>query len=99
MFATLAAVSGMETYVYAVQEGADLFQKGFLADEEPGFEGAPTIGSRLAEAAEAGVTFQVCEATAVYRGIKHADLVDGAVIVGGMQLIDLTVGAEGVLSF
>lgn len=99
MFATLAAVAGLDTYVYSVQEGADIFVKEGLDGEVPEFEGAPTIRSRLQEALEAGVTMQVCEATAVYRGIKQGDLIEGARVVGGMQLIDLSVGARGVLSF
>lgn len=99
MFATLAAVAGLDTYIYSVQEGADIFVKGALEGETPEFEGAPTITSRLGEALEAGVTMQVCEATAVYRGIKQEDLIEGARVVGGMQLIDLSVGARGVISF
>lgn len=99
MFATLAAVSGLDTYVYAVQEGADVFVKGALAGEVAEFEGAPTISSRLDEAIDAGVAFQVCEATAVYRGITQVDLIEGARVVGGATLIELSVGAEAVLSF
>lgn len=99
MFATIAAASGLDTYVYAVQEGVDVLVRGALDGEEPEFEGAPTISSRLAEAREAGARLQACEATAVYRGIGQDDLIEGARIVGGATLIALTLEARGVLSF
>lgn len=99
LFAALAAVSGLETYLYAVQEGVDIMVEGALDSEAAEFEGAPTIRSRLAEALEAGVRVEVCEATAAYRGITQEQLLEQARIVGGMRLIELAVGAEGVLSF
>ncbi|MCL5961721.1 MAG: DsrE family protein [Chloroflexi bacterium] len=98
MFATIAAVSDLQTVVYCVQEGADLMVKG-VVDREETKPGMPTLRQRLDEAIAAGVEFQVCEATAVGRGITREDLIEQARIVGGAVLIANTLESAGVLSF
>lgn len=99
VFATLAAASGFETVLCAVDEGAEVFVKGVLDDDLPKSDRAPTMLSRMREAAAEGVAFHVCGGTAVYRSIEQEDLVDGAYIVGGTTLVELAVEAEGMLAF
>src|SRR5512146_248816 len=84
MFAALAAYSGCDTVVYCVQDGADALVKGAIREEglPPGVS---TFERRLREAREAGVRFQLCEQTAINRGLAREDLIEGVEIAGGIH--------------
>ncbi|MDA8064931.1 MAG: DsrE family protein [Thermaerobacter sp.] len=100
MFATVArAAYDLRTVVYCVQNGADVLVKGGAEKEPPLKPGLPTMKQRLAEALEAGVELQVCEVTAINKGIREEDLIPGARITGAATLIDLSMDAVGSLSF
>ncbi len=98
MFATLAAATYLETTVYCVQDGAELMVKG-VAEREDVKPGMPTLAQRIAEARVAGVRFQVCEQTAINKGIREEDLIEGAEIVGGAVLIHHALNCDGMLCF
>lgn len=98
MFATLAAAAYLDTVVYCVQDGAGLMVKG-VAEREKVKPGIPTLVQRIAEARAAGVRFQVCEQTAVNKGIREEDLIEGAEIVGGAVLINHALNCDGMLCF
>ena len=98
MFATLAAAAHLDTVVYCVQDWAGLMVKG-VAEREEVAPGMPTLAQRIAEARAAGVRFQVCEQTAINKGIREEDLIEGAEIVGGMLLIHHALNCDGMLCF
>ena len=99
MFATLAQMSGCDTIVYCVQDGADAVVKGRIREEGLLPRGVPTFEQRLAEAVAAGVRLQLCGQVAQNQGIRQEDLVDGAEIVGGIHLITYALEFDGMLFF
>jgi predicted peroxiredoxin len=99
MFATLAQVSGCDTILYCVQEGADAVVRGRIREEGTLPPGVPTFEQRLAEAREAGVKLQLCGQVAQNQGIRKEDLVEGAEIVGGVNLITYALEFDGMLFF
>jgi predicted peroxiredoxin len=99
MFATLAQLSGCDTIVYCVQDGADVVVKGRIREEGTLQPGVPTFEQRLAEALAAGVKLQLCGQVAQNQGIRKEDLVEGAEIVGGINLISYALDFDGMLFF
>ena len=100
MFATVAKVAyDLRTVVYCIQDGADVLVKGGAEKEPPMKVGLPTMRQRLDEALEAGVELQVCDVTAINKGIHPEDLIEGATISGAASLIALTMEAVGSLTF
>jgi predicted peroxiredoxin len=99
MFATLARLSGCDTVVYCVQDGADAVVKGTIREEGTLPPGFPTFEQRLKEARDAGVRFQLCEQVASNRNLTKADLIEGAEIAGGIQLITFALEYDGMLFF
>ncbi|MFQ6000222.1 MAG: DsrE family protein [Anaerolineae bacterium] len=98
MFAALAASFYLETVIYCVQDGARVMVKGAV-DSEVVKPGRPSMRSRMREAIEAGVRFEVCSETANGMEISQADLIPEASIVGGARLIDYALLCEGMLTF
>jgi predicted peroxiredoxin len=99
MFATLAAHSGCYTVLYCVQDGADAVVKGKIKETDNLPPGAPTFEQRLREAQEAGVRFELCGQVAKNRGLTTKDLIEGAEIIGGIQLISYALEYDGMLFF
>ncbi len=99
MFATLAQYSGCDAVVYCVQDGADAVIRGMIKEEGVLPPGMPTFEQRLAEALEAGVTFQLCDQAAKNRNLKKEDLIEGAQIAGGIHLITYALEFDGMLFF
>ena len=99
MFATLAQLSGCDTIVYCVQDGADAVVKGRIREDGVLPRGVPTFEQRLAEARAAGVTLQLCGQVAQNQDIRKEDLVEGAEIVGGIHLITYALEFDGMLFF
>ncbi len=99
MFAALAQYSGCDTVVYCVQDGADAVVKGVIREEGALPPGVPTFEQRLREALEAGVRFQLCDQAARNRNIRKEDLIEGAEIAGGIQLIMYALEYDGMLFF
>ena len=99
MFATLARLSDCDTVLYCVQDGADAVIKGRIREEGTLPPGVPTFEQRLREALDAGVRLQLCGQVAQNQGIKKEDLVEGAEIVGGIQLIAYAMDYDGMLFF
>jgi len=99
MFATLAQLSGCDTILYCVQDGADAVVKGRIREEGKLPRGVPTYEQRLAEAHEAGVRLQLCGQVAQNQGVRKEDLVEGAEIIGGIQLITYALEFDGMLFF
>ena len=99
MFATLAQLSGCDTILYCVQDGADAVVKGRIREEGTLPPGVPTYEQRLAEAREAGVRLQLCGQVAENQDIRKEDLVEGAEIIGGIQLITYALEFDGMLFF
>jgi len=98
MFSSISAAMDVDTIVYCVQEGADILVRGAV-DKEEAKPGIPTIKQRLEEAIDAGVRFEICDATAKVRGIKKEELIPQARIVGAARLIDLALDSDKVISF
>jgi predicted peroxiredoxin len=99
MFATLAQLSGCDTIVYCVQDGADAIVRGRIREEGALLPGVPTFEQRLSEALAAGVKLQLCGQVAQNQGIRKEDLVEGAEIVGGIHLITYALDFDGMLFF
>ena len=99
MFATLAQLSDCDTIVYCVQDGADAVVKGRIREEGALMPGVPTFEQRLIEALAAGVKLQLCGQVAQNQGIRREDLVEGAEIVGGINLISYALDFDGMLFF
>ena len=99
MFATLAQLSDCDTIVYCVQDGADAVVKGRIREEGALMPGVPTFEQRLIEALAAGVKLQLCGQVAQNQGIRKEDLVEGAEIVGGINLISYALDFDGMLFF
>ena len=99
MFATLARMSDLDTVLYCVQDGSDALIKGKIREEGNLPDGLPTFEQRLAEAMSAGVRFELCGEVARNRNLKKEDLIDGAEIVGGINLITYALEYDGMLSF
>ena len=99
MFATFAQLSGCDTIVYCVQDGADAVVKGRIREQGSLPTGIPTFEQRLAEALAAGVRLQLCGQVAQNQGIRKEDLVEGAEIVGGIHLISYALEFDGMLFF
>jgi len=99
MFATLAQLSDCDTIVYCVQDGADAVVKGRIREEGALPPGVPTFEQRLIEALAAGVKLQLCGQVAQNQGIRKEDLVEGAEIVGGINLISYALDFDGMLFF
>lgn len=98
MFASISAAMDVETILYCIQDGADVLLKG-APEKEKVAPGKPSIKQRLQEAIDAGVKFELCEATARLKGVKQEDLIPQAQIVGAARLIDLTLDSNGVISY
>jgi len=99
MFATLAQLSDCDTTIYCVQDGADAVVKGRIREEGTLQPGVPTFEQRLAEALDAGVKLQLCGQVAQNQGIRKEELVEGAEIVGGINLISYALDFDGMLFF
>jgi len=99
MFATLAQLSDCDTIVYCVQDGADAVVKGRIREEGALSSGVPSFEQRLAEALAAGVKLQLCGQVAENQGIRKEDLVEGAEIIGGINLISYALDFDGMLFF
>ena len=99
MFSTLAQLSGCDTIIYCVQDGADAVVKGRIREEGKLPRGIPTFEQRLSEALAAGVKLQLCGQVAQNQGIRKEDLVEGAEIVGGINLISYALDFDGMLFF
>jgi predicted peroxiredoxin len=99
MFATLAQHSGCDTVIYCVQDGADAVVKGVIKEEGMLPPGIPTFEQRLAEAREAGVTFQLCGQVARNRKLTKESLIEGTEIAGGIHLIIYALEYDGMLFF
>ncbi len=98
MFASISASMDVETILYCIQDGSDVLVKG-VPEKERVEPGKPSIKQRLQDAIDAGVKFELCEATARLKGIKQEDLIPEARIVGAARLIDLTLDSDGVLCY
>lgn len=99
MFATLARLSGCETVLYCVQDGADALVRGRIREEGSLPPGVPTFEQRLAEALAAGVRLELCGQVAQNQSIMRKDLVEGAEISGGINLITYALEFDGMLFF
>jgi len=99
MFATIAQCSGCNTVVYCVQDGADAVVKGRIREEGTLPPGTPTFEQRLGEALQVGVRFQLCQQVAQNRNLRKEDLIDGAEIVSGLNLVLYALEYDGMLFF
>jgi predicted peroxiredoxin len=99
MFATIAQCSGCNTVVYCVQDGADAVVKGRIREEGTLPPGTPTFEQRLGEALQVGVRFQLCQQVAQNRNLRKEDLIEGAEIVSGLNLVLYALEYDGMLFF
>jgi predicted peroxiredoxin len=99
MFATIAQCSGCNAVIYCVQDGADAVVRGRIREEGTLPPGTPTFEQRLGEALQVGVRFQLCEQVAKNRNLKKEDLIDGAEIVSGLNLVLYALEYDGMLFF
>lgn len=99
MFATIAQCSGCDAVVYCVQDGADAVIRGRIREDGTLPPGTPTFEQRLREALQVGVKFQLCEQVAKNRNLRKEDLIDGAAIVSGLNLVRYALEYDGMLFF
>lgn len=98
MFATIAQCSGCDAIVFCVQDGADAVEKGKIKENATA-PGTPTFEDRLRDAIKVGVKFQLCEQVAINRGLTKENLIEGAEIVDGSNLINYALEYDGMLYF
>jgi len=98
MFAAISATMDVDTTVYCVMGGAEAIVKG-NAEKDRTAPDKPNLVQRLDEAIKAGVKIVVCDRTLRAKNIRAEDLIPEAKVVGAVTLIDLTLEADGTLTF
>jgi uncharacterized protein len=95
--ANAAAASDKDTLVFLSTEGVRLSQKGYSDDiHEEGF--AP-LKELMASFVRAGGQIYVCSPCFKRRKLDEANLVDGAVIVGGAKLVEFLSDGSPCVSY
>jgi len=96
ILATTAAASGVDASIYFMINGLTIVKKG--AAQEVQLGSFPPLSEAMAQAADAGVKFYVCEQSAQLMGFGKGDFIDGAIIAGAATLNKMAIEADGVLT-
>ena len=95
--ANAAVASEKDTLVFLSTEGVRLAEKGYADDiHEEGFLPVPEL---MANFVEAGGEIWVCSPCFNKRKLSPDNLVDGAVIIGGVKLVEFLSDGTPALSF
>ena len=95
--ANAAVASEKETLVFLSTEAVHLSQRGYADDvHEPGF--AP-LAELMSSFVDAGGKIWVCSPCFNKRKLSPDNLVDGAVIIGGVKLVEFLSDGTPALSF
>jgi predicted peroxiredoxin len=95
--ANAAVASNRDTLVFLSIEGVRISQKGYADDIHE--EGFSPLKDLVKSFTDAGGKVFVCSPCFKKRGLQEANLIPGAVVVGGAKLVEFLSGGTASVSF